>query len=84
MKLIAVHNKEGKIFTLHTVPFNSPMAEIKTTEGRHKTELEISEMQLDFSHPDIHHHLNKIMEEYVVEHHPSHGSSGRLVRRQSY
>jgi len=81
MKLIAIHDTQGRISTLLTLPPNSPFGVVETEAGQFTTELEISEMKFDFNEPKIQNHLAEIVENYLIKCEPQRHTLGRLVRR---
>jgi hypothetical protein len=81
MRLIAIHDTEGRISTLFTLPPNSPLGEVEIGVGQIRTELETSGMKIDFNDPKLQNHLAEIIENYQVECEPQRDILGRLTRR---
>ena len=67
MKLIAIHDTDGRISTLLTLPPNSPMGGVEIRADQLKTELEAREIEFDLNDPQIHDRLAEVIKNYRVE-----------------
>lgn len=67
MKIFAVHDTDGNISALLTVPPNSPPGEINIGPSQFRTELKLAGMSIDLNDPQIHDRLNELIETHKVE-----------------
>lgn len=67
MRLIAIHDTEGRISTLLTLPPDAPLGGVEIRADQLKTELEAPEMKFDLSDPQIQDRLAEVIENYQVE-----------------
>ncbi len=67
MKLIAIHDSDGRISTLLAVPPNCPPAGIEIKAHQLKTELDATEMKLDVRDPHIQERLTDLIENHIIE-----------------
>jgi hypothetical protein len=78
MKLIAIHDSEGRIYALSASPPNSPMGGMEIRAGQLITELEEPEMKFDLNDPKIGDYLAEVIESHLVKFEPV---KARLIRK---
>lgn len=78
MKLIAIHDSEGRIYALTASPPNSPMGAMEIRAGQLVTELEEPEMKFDLSDPKLQDYLAEVIESHQVKFEPA---KARLIRK---
>jgi hypothetical protein len=67
IRLIAIHDTTGRIFTLLASPLDSPLGGVEVGADKIQTELEVPEMNIDLSDPQIQNRLAEVIENYQVE-----------------
>jgi hypothetical protein len=80
VRLIAVHDDDGKISMLLTSPSNSPFGEHEIAPGLIKTELETSAVGFEPGESTTVDRLKEIIDSYRVERGKGPDALGRLTR----
>jgi hypothetical protein len=79
MKLIAIHDSEGRIYALTVSPPNSPMGAMEIRVGQLMTELEGSGMKFDLGDPKVQDYLAEMIASHLVKCEPT---KARLIRKE--
>jgi hypothetical protein len=81
MRLIAIHDADGRIFTLVTSPPDSPPCAPAFVPGQIATEIDPGGVDISADAGKLPDRLREIAEQYRVERGSPSGASGRLTRR---
>lgn len=67
MRVIAVHDNVGNIVSLLTGPSDAPPTGVRLEPGQEMREIDVSQLTLDSSDPELHARLTEIIETYKVQ-----------------
>jgi hypothetical protein len=81
MRLTAIHDVDGRIFTLVTSPPDSPLGMPAFVPGQIPTDIDTAGLDISVDTAKLPDWLREIAEQYRVERGAQPGAPGRLTRR---
>ena len=81
MRLIAIHDVDGTIFTLVTSPPDAPPGAPVLVPGQIATDIDTAGLDISVNPAKLPDRLREIAEQYRVEGGAQRGAAGRLTRR---